>query len=66
MMERTLAEHIGALEQRLNLISTQIMQENDTNRRNQLESEMRAVQSALTHYRSAVEIENRVFTRPIS
>ena len=59
-MERTLAEHIGTLEQKLNLISTQIMQENSTRRRNQLESELRAVESALTHYRSAFEIESRL------
>jgi hypothetical protein len=59
-MERTLAQHIGTLEQKLNLISTQIMQENNTRRRNQLESELRAVESALTHYRSAFEVESRL------
>ena len=62
-MERTLAEHIGTLEQKLNLISTQIMQENNTLTRNQLESELRAVESALTHYRSAFEIESRLSER---
>jgi hypothetical protein len=40
--------------------------ENDTRRRNQLESELRAVESALTHYRSAFEIESRLSTRSIS
>jgi hypothetical protein len=65
-MERSLQEHIGALEQKLKLISTQIMQENNTRRRNQLESELRAVESALTHYRSAFEIESRLSTRSIS
>jgi hypothetical protein len=59
-MDRMSAEHIGTLEQKLKLISTQIMQENDTRRRNQLESELRAVESALTHYRSAFEIECRL------
>lgn len=59
-MNRTLAEHIQALEQRLNLISAQIMQETNTIRRNQLESELRAVDSALTQYRSAFEIESRL------
>lgn len=33
------------------------MQESDALRRNQLESELRAVQSALAHYRTAFEIE---------
>jgi hypothetical protein len=65
-METMLAEHIGTLEQKLKLISTQIMQENNTRRRNQLESELRAVESALTHYRSAFEIESRLSTRSTS
>jgi hypothetical protein len=60
MMDRTLAEHIQTLEQRLNLISAQIMQENNANKRNHLESELRAVESALRQYRSAFEIESRL------
>ncbi len=58
-MQRTLAEHIRALEQKLNGLSSQFMQENDTSKRNQIESELRAVESALAHYRSAYEIERR-------
>jgi hypothetical protein len=50
MMDRTVAQHIQALEEKLNLISAQIMQENDSYKRNHLESELRAVESALTHY----------------
>jgi hypothetical protein len=65
MMDRTLAEHIQTLEQKLNLISAQIMQENNPNKRNQLESELRAVESALTQYRSAFEIESRLSMRSI-
>jgi hypothetical protein len=61
-MDRTLAEHIQALEQKLNLISAQIMQEKSSKKRNQLESELRAVESALTQYRSAFEIEGRLST----
>jgi hypothetical protein len=64
VMNRTLAEHIGTLEQKLNLISAQIMQENDTHKRNHLESELRAVESALTHYRSAFAIESQLASRP--
>jgi len=56
-MQRTLAEHIRALEQKLNGLSSQFMQENDTSKRNQIESELRAVETALAHYRSAYEIE---------
>jgi hypothetical protein len=62
-MDRTLAEHIQTLEQRLNLISAQIMQENNSNQRNHLESELRAVESALTQYRSVFEIERRLSIR---
>jgi hypothetical protein len=66
MMDRTVAQHIQALEEKLNLISAQIMQENDSYKRNHLESELRAVESALAHYRSAFEIENRLSTTSIS
>ena len=59
-MNRRLAEHIRGLEERLNLISAQIMQEENSQKRNHLESELRAVESALTQYRSAFEIESRL------
>lgn len=59
-MNRTLAEHIQSLEQRLNMISARIMQEDDPEKSNYLESELRAVESALTQYRSAFEIEKRL------
>jgi hypothetical protein len=36
------------------------MDENDRAKRNQLASELRAVESALTHYRSALEAEERI------
>jgi hypothetical protein len=60
MMNRTLAEHIKALEEKMNSISARIMQENDPHRRNNLESELRAVESALTHHPTAFEIEIRL------
>ena len=49
-----------ALEQKLNLLNARIMDESDRAKRNQLESELRAVESALTHYRSALEAEERI------
>ncbi len=60
-MYRTVQEHLQQLEQRLAEISGRIMIEHDKSKRNQLESELRAVESAITHYRSALEIESRVF-----
>jgi len=52
-MDRTLGEHVRALEERMTLVSEKIMKENDSNKRNHLESELRAVESALDHYRAA-------------
>jgi Effector-associated domain 9 len=60
-MHRTLEEHIQDLEQRLKLISSQMMREDNPKKRNNLESELRAIESALTQYRSAFEIESRLW-----
>ena len=62
-MQRTLAEHIQALEGKLRALTSEMMEENDSHRRNQLESELRAVDSALTHYRSGFDIESRLSLR---
>ena len=59
-MDRTVGQHMQALEQKLNLLNIRIMDENDRAKRNQLESELRAVESALTLYRSALEVEERI------
>jgi len=64
-MERTLAEHIGSLEQKLNALSSLFMQENRAHRRNQLESELRAVESALAHYRLAFDLETSISRRSL-
>ena len=58
-MNRTVGEHIQSLEQKRNLLSGRIMEERDRVKRNQLETELRAVESALTLFRSALEIEGR-------
>ena len=60
LMDRTVGQHMQILEQKLNLLSARIMDENDRARRNQLESELRAVESALTLYRSALQAEERI------
>ena len=59
-MNRTLQEHLQQLEQRLTEISGRIMVAQERGQRNHLESELRAVESAIAHYRSALEIEARV------
>lgn len=63
MVNRTVGEHIRVLEERLSTLTDRIMNEKHTDKRNQLEAELRAVQSALTLYRSALEIEDRVFAQ---
>ena len=60
LMDRTVGQHMQALEQKLNLLNARIMDENDRAKRNQLESELRAVESVLTLYRSALEAEERM------
>ena len=62
-MNLTVQEHLQKLEQRLTEISGRIMVEQEKNQRNQLETELRAVESAIAYYRSALEIELRVFAR---
>lgn len=59
-MQRSVAEHIQNLEKKRDLLSGQIMEERNRTKRNQLETELRAVESALTHFRSAIEIEQRL------
>jgi uncharacterized protein YfkK (UPF0435 family) len=59
-MDMTVGQHMQALEQKLNVLNAGIMDENDRAKRNQLESELRAVESALMLYRSALEVEERI------
>jgi hypothetical protein len=40
-MDKTVGQHMQALEQKLNLLNSRIMDENDRAKRNQLESELR-------------------------
>ena len=59
-MDRTVREHLQELEQRLLSLNARIMEENDDRARNELQTELRAVESALALYRSALEIESRI------
>jgi putative heme iron utilization protein len=59
-MHRSVWEHIQNLENKRDSLSGQIMAESDRTKRNQLETELRAVESALTHFRSAIEIQQRL------
>ena len=57
-MELTVGEHIAALEARMNALASELMDEKDRAKRNVVESEIRAVQMALAHYRAALDLES--------
>jgi putative heme iron utilization protein len=62
-MNRTVAEHIRNLEEKRDRLSGRIMEESDRAKRNQLETELRAVESALELFRSALEVEARALEK---
>ena len=62
-MQRRVGEHIQDLEKKRDLLSGQIMEESNKTKRNQLETELRAVESALRHSRLAMENEKRPLSR---
>ncbi len=61
-MERNLEQHLEGLEAKRQLLAAQLMDEEPCSlkARGDLEAELRAVESALTLYRSAPEIEGRL------
>jgi len=57
-MQTSVGEHIRKLEERLELLNMQVMENRRAlAERNQIESEIRAVNLALSHYRAALELE---------
>lgn len=63
-MDRTVGEHIRTLEKRRKLLAEQITNEKNRARRNQFETELRAIDSALTLFYAALEIESRISQNP--
>lgn len=60
-MDRPLKEHVASLEQRIQNLNREIMQNRLTKiERNRVEAEIRAAESALRHYRKALEIEHQL------
>jgi hypothetical protein len=60
-MERPVGEHIRKLEERLKLLSAQVMENRrDLAERNRIEAEIRAANLALSYYRAALEAEKGV------
>jgi uncharacterized protein with PhoU and TrkA domain len=56
-------EHIRKLEERLEHLNMQVMENRALAQRNQIESEIRAVNLALSHYRAALELEKDLSIR---
>ena len=57
-MQTTVGEHIRKLEERLTVLNTEAMENSRTvSERNEIEAEMRAVNQALSYYRTALELE---------
>jgi hypothetical protein len=59
-MDTTVREHMQRLEEKRQLVSAQVMEQSDAGKRNRLETELRAVESALKFYRDALETERRL------
>ena len=63
-METTLRVHIRNLEERLQTLTEQLMANRvSREERNRLEAEIRAANLALSHYRTAIELEKSLFRR---
>jgi hypothetical protein len=58
-MDKTVREHIQALEEKRNELSRQVMDESNAGRRNELETELRPVKSTLRCYHDALGTERR-------
>ena len=56
-MDVTVRYPLPKLELRLQLLSQEIMENRTRDDRNKLEAEIRAVNLAITHYRTALELE---------
>jgi hypothetical protein len=59
-MDTTVREHMRRLEQKRDLLNTQIVEESDAEKRNRLQIDVRAVESALKYYRDALNTERRL------
>ncbi len=60
-MDLTLGQHIRRLQHRLEALNEEIMRTGiSLEQRNKIESDIRAVNLALDHYRAALEIEQSI------
>jgi len=59
-MDFTLREHLRRLNERLQLLSREIMESRSLQERNKIEAEIRAANLAIAHYQAALDQENRL------
>ena len=60
-MDRTVREHITLLEQRLEELTSQLMNSDlSLMKRNEVDADIRAATLALSYYRQALELEKRI------
>ena len=59
-MDRTLKDHLEWLQGKLETLNNQIMESASREQANHLQSEIRAIELAITHYQTALNIERRV------
>ena len=57
-MDITVAEHIAALKAQMNALASKLMDEKDRAKRNVIEAEIRAAQTALAYYLAALDLES--------
>ena len=57
-MDITVREHVANLEARIKALAAELMEEKNLAKRNVMESEIRAAELALSHYRAALLLES--------
>ena len=62
-MQRSVKQHIENLELLMCRLNDELMQQQDVQVRNELEAKIRAAELALTHFRTALEVEQSLSAR---
>jgi prefoldin subunit 5 len=59
-MDRTLRDHLEWLQGKVETLNNQIMECASREQANHLQSEIRAIELAISHYEAALKVENRI------
>jgi len=63
-MDVSIRKHLQSLEERLEVLSRQIMENRSRDERNKLEAEIRAANLAIAHYKAALDLEQSLSAEP--